>query len=164
MSFLALNLMLGLIWMFLTGTVSIPNLLVGVIAGFVAIAALRPVLGSARYVRAVGGTLRLLVGFARELVVANLHLARDVLRPVPPFCPGFVAFDASDLPPIETVFLANLVSLTPGTLTVDADDEGKTLYIHALYADDPDRIRADVRRLANLIHAALGAEHPPKGG
>lgn len=158
MRYLALNLVLAITWVLLTGTFSLVSLAVGTMLGFVAIAALRGVVGGKRYVRAVRGILRLSSGFARGLVVANLQLARDVLRPVPPFRTGIVTFDARDLPPVETVLLANLVSLTPGTLTVDAEDDGSVLYVHALYADDPDRIRADIRHLADLVHAALG--HP----
>ena len=86
----------------------------------------------------------------------NLQLARDILRPHPPFQPGFLAYDASDLGPTETVLLANLVSLTPGTISVDLDDLGEMLYVHSLYAGDAEATRRGIRRLANLIHAALG--------
>jgi multicomponent Na+:H+ antiporter subunit E len=161
MSYLTLNLLLAIVWMFLFGDFSLPSMVVGLGLGFVAIAVSRPVLGSQRYVRSVAGVFRLLVGFTRELVTANLHLARDILRPEPPFRPGFVRFDIRDLGPTETVLLANLVSLTPGTLTVDVDDEGFTLYLHTLYAQDPQAVRAGVRRLANLIHDATGSDPLP---
>lgn len=158
MRYLALNLLLAMIWVLLTGRFTLSSSVVGVVVGFLAIAALRQVVGGRRYVRAVGGVVRLAVGFAKELVHANLQLARDILRPVPPFRPGIITYDASDLPPVETVLLSNLVSLTPGTLTIDAEDDGSRMYVHALYADDPERIRAEIRRLSDLIHAAMGAE------
>lgn len=156
MSYFTLNLLLAVFWMFLTGSFSMLSLAFGLAVGFIAISAGRPVLGSRRYVRAVWGTALLVVGFARELVVANLLLARDILRPRPPFKPGFLSFDIRDLGPTETVALANMVSLTPGTLSVDLDDLGYTLYVHTLYAHDPDATRAGLRRLANLVHGALG--------
>ncbi len=159
MSFLALNLLLALVWVFLLAEFTFAGLLMGLAVGFVVIALGRPVLGSHRFVAGVFGTLRLLGGFALELFLANLHLAQDALRPKPPFHPAFLAFDARDLPLLETVFLGNLVSLTPGTVTVDMDEEGEFLYIHALYAADPEEVRAGVRRLANLIHLARG--EPP---
>ncbi|MEW5931251.1 MAG: Na+/H+ antiporter subunit E [Gemmatimonadota bacterium] len=161
MSFLALNLLLALVWTFLLGDLSFAGLATGFVVGFGAITLSRPLLGSRRYVRAVLGTVRLLAGFTRELVLANLHLARDILRPTPPFRPGFVRYDARDLGPRETVLLANLVSLTPGTVTVDVDDAGDTLYLHTLYAGDPREVRAGVRRLADLVRAATGHDPVP---
>lgn len=156
MSYLALNFLLALVWMLLTGAFSLLGLGMGLLVGFGAISAGRSMLGSRRYVRAVVGTVRLLVGFLRELVRANLQLAWDILRPTPPFAPGFLAFDVRDLGRTETVALANLVSLTPGTLSVDLDDEAFTLYVHTLYAKDPEATRAALRRLAALVHGALG--------
>jgi multicomponent Na+:H+ antiporter subunit E len=158
LSYFALNLLLAILWLFLWGDFSFPTFAIGLLVGFAAISLPRTVLGSGRYVRSVVGVVRLFVGFFRELVLANVQLARDILRPVPPFRPGFIAFDIRDLGPTETVFLANLISLTPGTLSVDSDDEGFTLYIHSVYAEDPEETRRSIRRLANLVHGALGQD------
>lgn len=160
MSYFAFNLLLAIIWMFLTGTLSVGGFIVGFVIGFLGLAFSRHVLGSGQYVSGALGILRLVSVFVYEMVVANLQLARDILSPVPPFKPGFVSFDVRDLPPLETVLLANMISLTPGTLTVDSDDEGYTLYIHTVYAQDPERIRRGFRRFANLIHGALGGDRP----
>ncbi len=167
MSFFALNLLLALVWMFLYGDFSIESFLVGMVIGYLALLFSRPFVGSEQYVRSVQGIIRLLAVFLYELVAANLQLARDILRPVPPFKPGFISFDVRDLPPTETVLLANMISLTPGTLTVDSDDEGFTLYVHSLYAQDPEKVRRGFRTFANLIHGAIGgdpyyAEHEVK--
>ena len=51
-----------------------------------------------------------------------------------------------------------MISLTPGTLTVDTDDLGETLYVHGLYADDPERIRRGLRSFSDLIRGASGRE------
>jgi multicomponent Na+:H+ antiporter subunit E len=164
MSYFALNLLLAIVWTFLTGNLSVEGFIVGYVMGFIGLMFSRHVLGSGRYVRGVIGIFRLLAVFVYELVVANLLLARDILRPVPPFKPGFVSFDVRDLPPLETVLLANMISLTPGTVTVDSDDDGSTLYVHTVYAQHPERIRAGFRKFANLIHGALGGEafYPPE--
>lgn len=156
MSYFALNLLLAVMWMLLTGSFSLFGLGVGLLVGFGAISAGRSVIGSRRYVRAVLGTGRLLLGFVRELVTANFQLARDILRPTPPFAPGFLSFDVRHLSRSKTVAFSNLVSLTPGTVSVDLDDEGFTLYVHTLYAHDPDATRAGLQRLANLVHGATG--------
>ena len=155
----ALNLLLAIIWMLLSSDFSLRGLLIGFLIGFLAIGFGRAATGSGTYVRATIGILRLGLGFLRELVISNLQLAWDLLRPHPPFRPGFVRFPVGDLGPPETVLLANLISLTPGTLTVDIRDDGTELIVHSLYAGDPDQVRLAMRRLADLVHAALGA--PP---
>jgi multicomponent Na+:H+ antiporter subunit E len=157
-SYFAFNLLLAIVWMFLSGALSIGGFFVGIVVGFIGLAFSRHVIGSGQYVRGVLGVFRLVSVFSYELVVANLQLARDILRPVPPFKPGFVAFDVRDLPPLETVLLANMISLTPGTLTVDSDDDGFTLYIHGVYTQDPAELQRGFRRFANLIHGALGGD------
>lgn len=161
MRYLALNLLLAIIWMLLTGRFTLASFGIGAVVGFLAVAVLSPVVGGRSYVRAVRGILRLAWHFVKGLVLANLQLARDVLRPEPPFSPGIVMYDARDLPAIETVLLCTLVSLTPGTLVIDTEENGAVLFLHALHADDPERIRAEIRAIADLIQAALGPASPP---
>lgn len=163
MSFFALNLVLALIWVLLTAELSLAGMIVGFLLGFVAIAIARPTLGSHRYVRSVAGIVKLIAVFFYKLVAANLLLARDILRPHPRFTAGFVAIDARDLSPLETVLFTNLVSLTPGTIVVDLDAEGHTLWVHALYAAEPELIRRDCALYARLIREAAGDE-PADGG
>ena len=43
------------------------------------------------------------------------------------------------------MLLANVISLTPGTLSLDVSEDRKTLYIHAMYASDPEAVREEIR-------------------
>jgi multicomponent Na+:H+ antiporter subunit E len=86
-----------------------------------------------------------------ELFTASVQLARDILAPEPRIVGGFFSFDAAALSPTKTVVLSNLLSLTPGTLTVDIDDDGDILYIHTVYADDLAKSRCGVELYADLI-------------
>lgn len=161
MSLLALNLLLALTWMLLSGNFSIGSMLAGFFAGFVSIAALWPFLHSGRYVRGTMGLGRLMVVYAWWLVVSNVQVARDVLRFELPFRPGILRVDATDLNAFQTVVFANLVSLTPGSIILDADAKGNQLYVLTLYAGDPEAARREVRLYARLVRAASGL-HPRK--
>lgn len=161
MNFLALNLLLAIVWTFLLGSFSIGSVLFGFLMGFLVLAAAQPFLASERYVRSVVGLIRFLTVYAYELLVANLQLARDVLRPTLPFTPGFIRYDASTLSTVERVVLANMISLTPGTLTVDYGEEGRALYIHSLYAQDPAKLCSGIDLLAGLIDGVTGHRPPP---
>lgn len=160
MKFLALNLLLAIVWTFLAGSFTVESMLFGFVVSFAVLAAAQSFLGSGGYVRATVGVLLLLRVYLWEIIRANLQLARDLLRMKMPFKPGFIHVDASALSPAETAVLANMISLTPGTLTVDVNEEGDTLYVHTVYAADPEKVRAGIRLFANLIVGATGPRAP----
>lgn len=66
--------------------------------------------------------------FIVELVKANLHVAAIVLNPKMPIKPGIVKIKTNLKSPVAKVWLANSITLTPGTLSLDVD--GQYLYIH----------------------------------
>ena len=43
------------------------------------------------------------------------------------------------------LFLANLISLTPGTLSLDVSPDRRTLYVHAMATTSPDHLRREIR-------------------
>jgi multicomponent Na+:H+ antiporter subunit E len=163
MRYLAINLVLALVWMFLSGDFSILGLVFGFVLAFAVLGASQSLVGSRRYVRAVFGSIHLTGVFLYELVMANVQLAKDVLSPVPPLKPAFVAFEAPELREGQAVLLGHLISLTPGTLTVDYDPQLRTLYIHTVYGQTPERLRASFLRFAALIQAASGGTRDTEG-
>lgn len=74
--------------------------------------------------------IRYLFVFLAELVKANLNVARIVVHPKLPIHPGIVKFDTTLNSEMAKMLLANSITLTPGTLTVDIVDN--TFYIHWL--------------------------------
>lgn len=57
----------------------------------------------------------------KEIVLANFAVARIVLNPRLPISPCLITIDASELPPVSQATLANAITLTPGTLSIDVD-------------------------------------------
>lgn len=165
MHFFALNLVLAIVWLFLTGAFTTANLLFGLVIGFAVLGLAQPYLGSGGYIGSVRCFFRLLRVFLKEIVVANFHLARDLLRKDLPFTPGFIRFDTEGrLSRAQLAVLANMISLTPGTLSMDTDEEGRVLYIHSVYARDPDATRADFMRFLELIESVKYPEKYLQGG
>lgn len=78
-----------------------------------------------------------LIGFwgwlGAEIVRSSIAVARHVLSPTLKVEPRIVRLDASDLEPVDQALLGNSITLTPGTLTLDAD-QGQLL-VHALDVD-----------------------------
>jgi multicomponent Na+:H+ antiporter subunit E len=149
---LALNLLLALIWTLLSGSFTFQSLVLGFALGYFALALLRPARSTEVYVRGLWGIGGLLLIYFYELMRASVQLARDILSRESTIRGGFFRFDASRLSPTKTVVLSNLLSLTPGTLTVDISDDGDSLYIHTVYANDLQGSIEGVERYENLIY------------
>ena len=97
--------------------------------------------------------LRFLPYYLREMTLSNLRIAKDAFRPNPNFAPGFVRLDLNGYGPFQRWAAASLISMTPGTLSVDLSDKFNVLCVHALYLHDPEQLRADLER---LLRKALG--------
>jgi multicomponent Na+:H+ antiporter subunit E len=78
--------------------------------------------------------------FLREMVVANLRVAHDVLTPRHHMTPGIVAVPLELTSDLQITLLASLITLTPGTLSLHIADDRRTLYVHAMYIDDPEEL------------------------
>jgi multicomponent Na+:H+ antiporter subunit E len=56
-----------------------------------------------------------------------------------------------------TTLIANAISLTPGTLTIESHPDPTTLYVHVLHVAKIDKVRRDIAQLATLAIAAFGS-------
>ena len=76
--------------------------------------------------------------FLWECLKANFDVAFRVLSPTLPISPGIVKVKTSLTSDIGLTFLANSITLTPGTMSVDIDEEKKMLYVHWISVKDKD--------------------------
>ncbi len=125
-------------WAAITGGFSGPNLLLGALVAWGALYLLRDkvarpaVLGQLARIASLAGT------FVYELFVSAIRVADLVLRPdmKARLCPAIIAFPLTATRDGEITLLANLITLTHGTLSVDVSEDRKFLYIHALNCPD----------------------------
>jgi multicomponent Na+:H+ antiporter subunit E len=95
----------------------------------------------------------LVVAFARDLVVSSVQVARAVILPGQPVAPSFVVVPLgrgrSDL---EVTLVANYITLTPGTLTVDVSPDRRSLLIHSLLSgEERQSLRDDVAAIERRV-------------
>lgn len=100
--------------------------------------------------------LRFVLIFLAELVKASLEVAALVLWSRRGVAEAIVAVPMRNHSERLTILLANCVTLTPGTLTVDCIGEPAVLYIHVLNLKDVDDVRRSVHRLEALAARAVG--------
>ena len=91
--------------------------------------------------------VRLALAFFRDLTISSIQVARAVLARKDSARPRFVTIPLKHARSnLEITMVANYITLTPGTLTVDVSPDRSTLLVHALLAGDSgDGVRADVQ-------------------
>lgn len=78
----------------------------------------------------------LLAHFVKELIKANLKIAHDVLSKDTYMEPAIVALPLEIKSDIGIMLLANIITLTPGTLSLRLSDDRSLLYVHTLYLEE----------------------------
>lgn len=139
------HVVLAVAWMVLTGKFTATNLLFGFALGFLVLLVAQPVFGGRSYYRKVTQAVGFAFFFLWELIVANLRVAYDVSTPGFRMKPAVVALPLDVKSDEEITLLANLISLTPGTLSLDVSTDRKVLYIHALYVGEPEKFRRELK-------------------
>jgi multisubunit Na+/H+ antiporter MnhE subunit len=93
------------------------------------------------------GFVVFLAVFARELVLANIAVAKTVLfQSVDELAPGFVTYPTEGLTEFEIVVLTHCITLTPGTTSVEVAEDLKTVLVHALDARDPQGVCDGIKK------------------
>lgn len=100
--------------------------------------------------------VRLAAYIVRQLVTSNVLVAREILSPGSRVHTGVLAYQVRH--PADEVItgIANIIALTPGTMTVEATNEPAIIYVHFLLLDDEDAARTSIGHLEDLVVAALG--------
>lgn len=94
----------------------------------------------------VVGFLLFIVHFTRELVMANIAIAKSVLfQKTTDLAPGFLIYPLKGLSRFEILVLTHSITLTPGTASVMISDDFTELTVHAFDARDPDAVRASIK-------------------
>lgn len=145
MSLLLLNFVLALGWGAVWGSFAPGSLLLGFLVGYAALRVTRPLYGPTRYFERAGRIVRLAGFFLVELVKSNARVAWEVLTPVTYSRPGVVAVPLEVESDLEILLLTDLITLTPGTLSLDLSEDRRTLYVHAMFIDDVEALRRELK-------------------
>ncbi|MEM6822207.1 MAG: Na+/H+ antiporter subunit E [Verrucomicrobiota bacterium] len=91
--------------------------------------------------------VRFFAFYLYEIFLSNFRVAYDVITPNHDMTPGFFAIPLDPISDRQLLVLANLITMTPGTLSLDVSTDRSTLYIHAMYVDDQEKFIREVRDL-----------------
>jgi len=127
-----LNLSLAFVWCLLQNELSLQQFLIGYVIGAGIMLFFIRVFHDESYFRKVGVGFRLLVFFIKELLVANWAVTKLVLSPRRQVRAGIIAYPLDLRNDILITLLANMITLTPGTLSVEVAPDRHFLFIHIL--------------------------------
>jgi multicomponent Na+:H+ antiporter subunit E len=140
-----LNIFLALVWTFLQGELHASNFAIGLLLGYLVIAISQRILGNVAYVLKVGQVFGFVVFVLWEIFTASLALAWLIVHPRLQLRPAVVAIPLDANSDLEIATLANLLTLSPGTLSLDVSTDARTLYVHTMVLDDPDEFRREIK-------------------
>ena len=133
------------IWAVLTRDASIANLILGAFLG-TALLRLAGRRGASLQLglRRLPSAISLALFFLWEMLLSNLRMLALVLGPKHKIRPALIAVPIEIESEAELGLLADLVTLTPGTLSVDVSDDRKELWVHCIDATKPEQIRREI--------------------
>ena len=145
MNLFMLNLFLALGFSAVRGQFNLTGLLTGFAVGYAALWISKPLYPDAAYFVRVPMVLRLAGYFLYQLIVSNFRVMWEVITPRHSSRPGIIGIDLAARTDLEIMLVANMISLTPGTLSLDISDDRRVLYVHFMFLDDPAAARREIK-------------------
>jgi multicomponent Na+:H+ antiporter subunit E len=143
---LLLNLVLALMWAAMQGEINVINLVSGFVVSAAVIYIFRRMFFRALYFRKVALGVTLALVFLIELIKSNIAVLRVVLSRRPQIRSGVIAVPTELSNDLALTILANMITLTPGTLTLDISHDRRYLFVHTLNLNDPEDVKREIRR------------------
>ncbi len=149
---LLINIVVAFIWMFLNESYTFVDFFLGFLVGVFLLYLLRRFIPGSFYMERVVAAIKLMLLFIKELLYANWDIVKIVYRPRLDVEPGIFALPTTLKSNWEITLLANLITLTPGTLSVFVSNDNSKLYIHAM--DLPD-VEEGINSIKNTFEKAI---------
>lgn len=136
------NLIIAGVWMFLQQTLAWENFVVGYFIGLVVMTLAVRRLDTPFYLHRVLAFIKLAVVFLIEVVRSGIRVSYLILHPKLPISPGMVAVPLDVTSDEAITIFAGMITMAPGSISVELSDDRKYLYVHALEAEDPHKAAA----------------------
>ena len=156
MSLFLLNVLLALAWSALMGNFEPLYLIFGFVLGFFILLLFQKPPRRQKYFREVPLVIEFILFMVWEILISNIRITLTILSPRPKLRPAVVAVPLDLKSEVGIVILANLITLTPGSLSLDISSARQYLYIHVFDLVDREKFIHDIkhnyeRRIREII-------------
>lgn len=149
---MVVNGIIAFMWMFLMESYTFISFVTGFIIGALLLLVLHRLFPGTYYLYRVYKIIVLILIFIRELILSNLSIVKMVYTPKLEFEPGIFSYPTDLKKDWEITLLANLITLTPGTLTVAISHDQSQLFIHAMHIETTED---SIRDIKNTFEKAI---------
>ncbi|CAM3202729.1 Na+/H+ antiporter subunit E [Filibacter tadaridae] len=149
---LLLNFIIAVVWMFMSSSMTATTFIIGYLIGFLLIFLTRRFFKQRLYTGRLWAALKLTLLFFKELTLSNISVLLLVIRPKLNIQPRIFAMLTELETDWEVTLLSSLITLTPGTIVVHVSDDQRTLYIHAIDAEDAEEA---IESIKNTFEKAI---------
>lgn len=144
---LLLNIVLALAWVALTGEFNPGNFATGFVIVYAILVLTEAAMGrETGYLRRMWLVIAFFLFFLKELTVSSLRVMRWVLASKLTMRPAVVAVPLDIETDAQITLLGNMITLTPGTLTLDVSDDHTMIYVHVMDVEDIDEFRHRIKQ------------------
>ncbi|GAL29739.1 Na(+) H(+) antiporter subunit E [Vibrio variabilis] len=145
MNYFFLNVFLGGAWMLLNGEYTGLSFVTGFVVGYFALRLSQPFGLKSSYFKRFSASIKLFLYFCYEMLISAAHVVWDVVTPTHLSDPDIIYVPLDVTSDLEITLLANMVSLTPGSLSLDVTEDKKHLVVHAMFAPDHDEVIRSIK-------------------
>jgi multicomponent Na+:H+ antiporter subunit E len=139
-----LNILLAIAWAALMGSFEPQQLLFGFVLGYLVLWLVARMGRPSRYFKQLPLGIELLLFFLFDVLRANVRMAVTILSPRMRLRPAVVAVPLILKSEAAMILLANMLTLTPGTLSLDVSTDRQMLYVHTVWLEDAEEFRRQV--------------------
>ncbi|MTI18940.1 Na+/H+ antiporter subunit E [Rhodobacteraceae bacterium RKSG542] len=139
------NLLMAVAWAAVSGSFTGLNLVFGFVLATLTLYVIREQVAFRRYIARSWRITKLALTFFWELVKSSWRVFIMLINPKLDVQPGIIAMPLTVTKDYEITLLANMITLTPGTLSMDVSEDRKTLYIHCVDVPDPDETIREIK-------------------
>ncbi len=140
------TILLTITWLLLIGEFSLITLGEGLFLGILISLMTGGTKTRFRFIRKLPKILLFILFFFKELIIANLKIAYDIITPTHYMKPAIIAYPLEAKTDIEITLIANCITLTPGTLSLDVSEDKSLLYIHCMYVDSKEEVIQSIKQ------------------
>ncbi len=154
-----LHIVLAVIWCAMHNSFHPATFIVGYLLAWASTSMFRALSQYTPYRMNVWEAIKLFFVFLKEMIVANIQIAFIIISPPMNIRPGLIEYPLDIKNEGAIVLLANMISLTPGTLSVDIAEDRKSIYVHAMVMETPDLLKKKIKdSFERRIQKMLGEE------